>query len=93
VPCLPRNFFADSLYGGDENIQQAKQDYNIDVVVPVMGAKSKGMNLDDFLLDSDGKIIVYPQGNSPISVERPKDRFIAKFLCSDCRECSESNKS
>lgn len=85
----PKELLADSLYGGDDNVQQAKQDYNIDVVAPVMGAKSKGMNLDDFLLDPDGKIIVCPQGNSPISVERPKDRFIAKFLCSDCRECPE----
>ena len=85
----PEKLLADSLYGSDDNIQQAKQDYNVDVVAPVMGAKSKGLSLDDFLLDPDDKIILCPQGNSPISVERPKDRFIAKFLCSDCRECSE----
>jgi hypothetical protein len=85
----PDELLADSLYGGDDNVQQAKQDYNINVVAPVMGAKSKGWNLDDFLLDPDDIIIRCPQGNCPISVEHPRDRFIAKFLCSDCQECSE----
>ena len=85
----PDRLLADSLYGGDDNVQQANQEYNIDIVAPVMGAKSKGLSLDDFLLGSDDKIVCCPQGNSPISVERPKDRFIAKFHCSDCRECSE----
>ena len=85
----PKELLADSLYGSDDNLQQAKQDYNVDVVAPVMGAKSKGLNLDNFQLDSDEKIILCPQGNRPISVERPKDRFIAKFNCSDCLKCSE----
>ncbi len=85
----PDELLADSLYGSDDNVQQAENDYNVDVVAPVMGAKSKGMDLDDFLLGSDGKITLCPQGNKPISVERPKDRFIAKFLCSDCCNCPE----
>jgi len=85
----PDELLADSLYGSDDNVQQAKQEYNIDVVAPVMGAKSKGLSLDDFLLDADDKIVCCPHGNSPTSVERPRDRFIAKFLCSDCHECSE----
>lgn len=85
----PEELLADSLYGSDDNVQQAKQDYNIDVVAPVMGSKGKGLNLDDFLLDPDDNIILCPQGNSPISTERPRDRFIVKFNCSDCRECSE----
>ena len=85
----PDEILADSLYGSDENVQKAKHDHNIDIVAPVMGCKSKGMNLDDFLLDTGGKITCCPRGNSPISVERPKDRFIAKFSHSDCRECPE----
>ena len=85
----PDELLADSLYGSDDNVQQAKQEYNVAVIAPVMGAKSKGWTLDDFLLDPGGEILLCPQSKSPISVERPKDRFIAKFLCSDCQECPE----
>jgi len=85
----PEELLADSLYGGDDNVQQAEQNHNVEVVAPVMGAKSKGLSLDDFLLGNDDKIVCCPQGNSPISVERPKARFIAKFHCSDCQECPE----
>ena len=85
----PKELLADSLYGSDDNVQKAKHDYGVDVVAPVMGVKSKGINLGNFHLDSDGKIVRCPQGKSPMSVERPKDRFIAKFLSSDCQECPE----
>lgn len=85
----PKELLADSLYGGDNNVQKAKHEYGVDVVAPVMGAKNKGLNLGNFELDSNGEIVRCPQGKRPMSVERPKDRFIAKFSCSDCRECSE----
>ncbi len=85
----PDELLADSLYGSDDNVQQAEQKHNVKVVAPVMGARSKGLSLDDFLLGNDDKIVCCPQGNSPISVERPKDRFIAKFHCTDCQECHE----
>ncbi len=83
----PAELLADSLYGSDSNVEKAKQDYDVDVVAPVMGAKNKGISLGNFDLDSNGKIVSCPQGKSPMSVEHPNDRFIAKFLCSDCREC------
>jgi len=75
----PDELLADSLYGGDDNVERARQDHNVEVIAPVMGAKSKGFTLDDFLPGNDNKIVQCPQGAIPISVERPNDRFIAKF--------------
>jgi len=85
----PQELLADSLYGSDDNIQNAKQNHDIEVIAPTMGSKSKGLSLEDFLLGADGKIISCPKGILPISVERPNDRFIAKFNSSDCHECEK----
>ncbi len=85
----PEALLADSLYGSDDNIQNSKQDYGIEIIAPVMGSKSKGLNLDDFILDSDSKILSCPKGVMPVSVEQPNDRFIAKFNVTDCRACEE----
>ena len=48
----PKELLADSLYGSDDNVQKAKQDYQTDVLAPVMGAKIKGLNLEHFTMDS-----------------------------------------
>lgn len=85
----PKELLADSLYGGDDNIQSSKQKYGIEVIAPTMGSNAKGFGLDDFLLDSDGQIVSCPKGALPLSVTRPKDRFIAKFSNSTCQACEE----
>jgi hypothetical protein len=85
----PDELLADSLYGGDDNVERARQEHNVEVIAPVMGAKSKGFTLDDFMLGNDNRIVQCPQGAIPISVERPNDRFIAKFHCLDCQACPE----
>jgi len=85
----PKELLADSLYGSDDNIQNSKQDYGIEIIAPAMGSKSKGLSLADFTFGADGKIISCPKGVLPTSVERPNDRFIAKFNSSDCHECEE----
>ena len=85
----PKELLADSLYGSDDNVTKAKQDYQTDVLAPLMGAKSKGFDLEQFTLDSNNKITLCPQGNKPGSVKKPKDRFIAKFSRSDCSSCPQ----
>ena len=85
----PKELLADSLYGSDDNVQKAKQDYQTDVLAPVMGAKNKGLNLEHFTMDSKNQITHCPQGIQPVSVKKPNDRFIAKFSCSDCSTCSQ----
>ena len=73
----PKELLADSLYGSDDNVQKAKQDYQTDVLAPVMGATKKGLGLEHFTMDSKNQIIFCPQGIKPVSVKKPNDRFIA----------------
>lgn len=85
----PNELLADSLYGCDENVTKAKQDFKTDVLAPVMGAKNKGLNLEHFTIDIKNQITHCPQGNKPVSVIKPNDRFIAKFNPSDCSSCPQ----
>jgi IS5 family transposase len=85
----PKELLADSLYGSDDNVQKAKQDYQTDVLAPLMGAKNKVLGLEHFTMDSKNQIIFCPQGIKPVSVKKPNDRFIAKFNSSDCGPCSQ----
>jgi competence protein ComGF len=85
----PKELLADSLYGSDDNLQKAKQDYQTDVLAPVMGAKNKGFGLEQFTLDNKNQIISCPQGKKPLSVKKPNDRYIAKFSRSDCGACTQ----
>jgi len=88
----PDELLADSLYGSDDNVQQAKQDHNVNVIAPTMGAKGKGYCLDDFALNNSNEIVQCPQGSIPVCVERPNDRFIAKFNSLDCQSCPELSR-
>ena len=85
----PKELLADSLYGSDDNVTKAKQAFQTDVLAPVMGTKSKDYGLDRFTLDRHNQITLCPQGNKPISVKKPNDRFIAKFSRSDCASCPQ----
>ena len=49
----PKELLADSLYGRDDNVQKAKQDYQTDVLAPLMGAKNKVLGLEHFTMDSN----------------------------------------
>jgi len=49
----PKELLADSFYGSDDNVQKAKQDYQTDVLAPLMGAKNKVLGLEQFTLDSN----------------------------------------
>jgi len=82
----PRELLADSLYGSDDNCEQAKADHGVDVIAPVMGNTPKGLGLEDFILDDDGYIITCPLGCSPVKMNHKK-RFNAAFSLSDCQGC------
>lgn len=84
----PDELLADSLYGGDDNCERAKNDHDVEVVSPVMGTTGKGLSLDDFTLDDSGKIVACPAGHGPVSV-RSKKRFSAAFSLDDCRACPQ----
>lgn len=82
----PRELLADSLYGSDDNCEQAKADHGVDVIAPVMGNTPKGLGLENFILDDGGCIITCPQGCAPIRMNRKK-RFNAAFSLGDCQGC------
>jgi hypothetical protein len=85
----PKELLADSLYGSDDNVTKAKQDFETDVLAPLMGAKRKGFDLEQFTLDCNNQITLCPQANKPISVKKRNDRFNAKFSRADCSSCPQ----
>jgi len=87
----PEELLADSLYGGDDNCEKAKNDHGVDVISPAMGTTGKGLSLDDFTLDASGKITACPEGRSPVRV-RYKKQFNAAFGLGDCRGCPQHER-
>jgi hypothetical protein len=61
----PKELPVDSLYGSDDNVTKAKQDYQTDVFAPMMRAKSKGFDLEQFTFDSHNKITLCLHCNKP----------------------------
>lgn len=54
---VPDELLADSLYGGDDNDEQARQK-GVEVVSPTMGKENqKTISLSDFELSEDGIVI------------------------------------
>jgi IS5 family transposase len=85
----PKELLADSLYGSDDNVTKAKQDFETDVLAPLMGAKRKGFDLEQFSLECNNQITLCPQANKPISVKKRNDIFNAKFSRADCSSCPQ----
>ena len=88
----PFELQADSLYGSDENCQQAEQ-YEVEVVSPTMGTeKQNGTTLSDFQFRSDGHVANCPAGHPPVFSKKKKTRFSQGFdktICSNCPRLEE----
>jgi hypothetical protein len=88
----PFELLADSLYGSDENCQQAEQ-YEVEVVSPTMGTeKQNGTTLSDFQFRSDGHVANCPAGHPPVFSKKKKTRFSQGFdktICSNCPRLEE----
>jgi hypothetical protein len=82
----PKELLADSLYGSDDNCEQAKAEYEVEVISPVMGQGGKGIGLADFTFDDAGCIASCPRGCTPVRVHQKK-RFSAAFSLNDCQGC------
>jgi hypothetical protein len=83
----PDELQADSLYGSDENCQQAK-DYEVDVVSPTMGTeKQDSLTLSDFEFRSDGHVSNCPAGHQPLLRKKKKTRFSQGFDKTICSRC------
>lgn len=82
----PQELLADSLYGSDDNSQQAKE-HDIELVAPTMGAgKAEDLSLADFQFSENGQVVACPRGNAPCKVKKRKVISIG-FASTACESC------
>jgi hypothetical protein len=87
----PEEVLADSLYGSDENCQEAKQ-LDVDLVAPTMGSKKESrISLSDFKVTNKGTIVSCPQGHKPVWTKKKKVRHTAAFDSQQCMNCPNQN--
>ena len=61
----PTELLADSLYGSDDNVEQAKE-LGVEVISPAMGTTSGNLSLADFTFSETDDIIACPTGQKPL---------------------------
>jgi hypothetical protein len=90
---LPEAMLADSLYGGDENVQAAEA-RGVELVAPIPGCEPKigpaALTLDDFAVDErTGRVEACPRGHTPLVVKRDKEAGTTRIemapeVCAGC---------
>ena len=90
---LPEVMLADTLYGGDENVQAA-EDRGVELVAPIPGREPEidpaAPTLDDFAVDErTGRVEACPQGHTPLVVERNEEAGTTRIemapeVCGGC---------
>jgi hypothetical protein len=84
---LPVQVLADSLYGSDDNLNQAKE-MGVEVISPAMGSyREDRIPLSDFIFTGQGEVAHCPQGQDPEKIRRKKDRFRVAFDSNHCALC------
>lgn len=83
----PEEILADSLYGSDANCEKALEEHDTTVTSPVMPGNQSKMNLINFALDPEGRIISCPAGVAPTKVKKTASGFSAAFPATTCLEC------
>jgi Transposase DDE domain len=74
---LPAEMTADTIYGRDDNVQEAEK-RGVELVAPVPGRTPtidpEALSIDDFALDErDGSVSACPAGHTPLAVERDEE--------------------
>jgi len=83
----PEQVQADSLYGSDDNCQQAEQ-MGVEVISPTMGTEKRDTcSLSDFQFLSNGHVDRCPAGHHPALRKKKKNRFSQGFDCELCEKC------
>lgn len=84
----PDEMLADASYGGDDNVNEAKEQ-GVEIVSPVVGKKSE-KDYTGFEFDGQSKEVKQcPNGKLPQSVKRnKKDTVTARWSKEDCINCS-----
>ncbi len=60
----PTELLADSLYGGDENVEKARK-HGVEVVSPTMGEQSHAISLAEFHYSASDELLSCPMGQTP----------------------------
>jgi hypothetical protein len=77
---VPQEVLADSLYGSDEDTEQAKE-MGGDVIAPTMGTpQENSLSLADFPPNQRGAIAVCPHGHAPDKVQARKEGGLRRRL-------------
>ena len=87
--CYPAELLCDTLYGSDDNVQEAAGK-GVEVIAPMQGnAPEDSISLADFTCDpSTHTVIQCPEGHSPDTVVRTrKNRLRATFKRVTCLAC------
>lgn len=83
----PELILADTLYGGDDNVETAKAQ-GVEVIAPVMGRDSKkDLTLSDFALSEEGEVTTCPQGQSPLETKTINAKKRVSFNHEICVAC------
>jgi hypothetical protein len=82
----PEELAADSLYGSDDNYEQA-QECGVELIAPAMGSTQKDkLNLSDFEISARDQVVSCPQGHTPAKVKKKK-RHSVGFAARHCENC------
>jgi len=88
----PSELLADSLYGGDENVEKAKKQ-GVEVVSPTMGSQSHAISLADFRFSETDEMLSCPMGQTPQRTKSGKKGgkivHFDKSLCDTCPRQSD----
>lgn len=86
--CSPTEVLADTLYGGDENCQKAKE-MGTTVIAPVVAQKKdkKKLWLDEFFFSATGELIACPAQKKPLHEIAKKERRVVSFSKETCSSC------
>ena len=85
----PEVVLADSHYGSNENLKEAKQQ-GVEVVSPSMspkGSKQEKLTLERFDLDEAGQVVRCPQGHAPVMTSVGVDKIQVLFDAATCAAC------
>lgn len=82
----PAKLSADSLYGSDDNVENARA-RGVELIAPTMGTvKENKVSLQDFAFSEKGELIACPQGHAPEKIKNRKRVSIA-FSMDHCENC------
>jgi hypothetical protein len=90
----PEELLADSHYGSNNCLDKGQQS-GVKIISPSMPAKGKQqgkLTLEDFQLDTDGRVLQCPEGHAPVETSIADVRLQVLFAVSDCVACPQKDR-